>query len=1270
MEMENKARHEDDEWEMLDHPPKLLSTRIVTNVANRYAQTLISSRMQNVSSKAQEATFSIVTPDQAFISGFTLEINGKSYESVVKEKEEAKKTYDLEVFRGRGAAHVATSARDSNRFTVSVNIDPQSKAAFHLRYEELLVRKNDKYEIVLNMNPGQYVEDFEVVVNINESRPMKFVKVPYLRSGNEVVKDSPDLDPEAGVTSVNENGSAINFKPSISKQKSLSRSLHGKEGNGLVGQFVVQYDVVRDPQGGEILVDESGYFIHFFAPENLPPLHKQVIFILDVSGSMGGRKITQLKEAMNSILGELKPEDTFSIVEFNSDVLVWNVHTVEVTYKEQSRENIFQPIRNPPLPEIQRDNILPPAFKATEENINNAKRIIGQLEAMGGTDIQTALKLGLQIIAKSDKNDSQQPIIVFLTDGEPTVGQTDTNIITSKISELNTDKVPIFSLSFGDGADREFLLKLSLRNQGFTKHIYEAADAAMQLQDFYKEISSPLLSDVNFKYSDEVTNVTRIHFPILFGGGELYTSGLTRNMFKSPPVEGMGCRGPVTFIPVVSKVANSLERLWAYLTIKKLLEQRKIEDDKDLTKEALRLALKYSFVTDVSSLLVVKPDSSSSVDTEDASKPTTTSGNSSYASSPNFSPTSVHPRSLKMMGRSESLEEMPQMLMAACSFGSSKCAVHYQSGHSATLFGGKTGSFGSFMKSLGGFRSAPSSSSSASNTGSFGSFMKSLGGFRSAPSSSSSDSNTAVKKRCIKGASFTKIKNSNDGSNLGVYELRLDIFVENNYAKSKLTAKIRNDNNTRNGFGEFPIRLPDTAFISAAFMEINGQRCQGYIQEDSKAKQTFDKISHLHEPALMIQLKHDSYNTYKVQFYVKPKAEAVITVVYEERLSRNDNKYEIITTLFPEEVNGNIYFQAKIDVPYPLKFVRTTSKNEASIVNINEKVVDVFFKEDLVKIKVISNQDGAQFVIQYDIENDSSNNTILLDDGHYLFPPKSLDMPNQNKIIYFVVDTMNISDKIKESLKAVLGHLQPGDMFSLIHSGTTVTFWDITSNKIVLMGSAISSNDTEIPVPIEASQENIRKAQTIIDNFGTSKESNIELALEVALKNASIRTDQLYKQAIVFFKNTEDSLAIILIRKITALNGGKIPIVSVVQGCLEDTDVFNKICLQNYGFARRIYDFIDIELQFADFNFQLSQALTSNVTFMEVSEIYDLGLPELMPKKYSRYERHRIYAEVRAEMVNRKQMAYLLPYDNKRELLYGFITDKTALVIRKSSKKP
>jgi secreted protein with Ig-like and vWFA domain len=66
----------------------------------------------------------------------------------------------------------------------------------------------------------------------------------------------------------------------------------------------------------------DGYFVHFFAPENLPPLRKHVIFVLDVSGSMSGRKITQLKEAMSTILGDLNRGDLFSIVPFSTTVQV------------------------------------------------------------------------------------------------------------------------------------------------------------------------------------------------------------------------------------------------------------------------------------------------------------------------------------------------------------------------------------------------------------------------------------------------------------------------------------------------------------------------------------------------------------------------------------------------------------------------------------------------------------------------------------------------------------------------------------------------------------------------------------------------------------------------------------------------------------------------------------------------------------------------------------------------------------------------------------
>lgn len=99
---------------------------------------------------------------------------------------------------------------------------------------------------------------------------------------------------------------------------------------------------------------------------------------------------------------------------------------------------------------------------------------------------------------------------------------------------MNSGKrnAPIFSLSFGDGADKNFLQKLSLNNSGFSRHIYEAADASIQLTDFYTQISSPLLTNVNFKYTPSVSNLTKTNFPIFFGGSELVVSGRIGDALK------------------------------------------------------------------------------------------------------------------------------------------------------------------------------------------------------------------------------------------------------------------------------------------------------------------------------------------------------------------------------------------------------------------------------------------------------------------------------------------------------------------------------------------------------------------------------------------------------------------------------------------------------------------------------------------------------------------------------------------------------------------
>lgn len=71
---------------------------------------------------------------------------------------------------GQAAGHVAVSARDSNRFTVSVNIEPQSKATFYLKYEELLTRQDGKYEIVMNIHPGQPIQNLEAKVRYTFNR--------------------------------------------------------------------------------------------------------------------------------------------------------------------------------------------------------------------------------------------------------------------------------------------------------------------------------------------------------------------------------------------------------------------------------------------------------------------------------------------------------------------------------------------------------------------------------------------------------------------------------------------------------------------------------------------------------------------------------------------------------------------------------------------------------------------------------------------------------------------------------------------------------------------------------------------------------------------------------------------------------------------------------------------------------------------------------------------------------------------------------------------
>lgn len=272
---------------------------------------------------------------------------------------------------------------------------------------------------------------------------------------------------------------------------------------------------------------------------------------------------------------------------------------------------------------------------ATEPALREAHQAVSSLTAMGGTNIDSALRVALEITSRvkkipgNEENEETLPenvesLIMFLTDGEPTVGVTKLEAIIANAKARNIARVPIYTIAFGSSADFNFLKNLALQNKGFGRKIYEGGDADIQIRGFYNEISSPLLANITFKYTSNapmiaVKKLTRKWFPNIFNGSELAIAGYLKpisgvqnkelpggslrnynySSFLTVDIDANGRDGHVSLKghdlseydfdlhPIngtnetvrdtreneASIVENDfLERLWAYITIKQLLE--------------------------------------------------------------------------------------------------------------------------------------------------------------------------------------------------------------------------------------------------------------------------------------------------------------------------------------------------------------------------------------------------------------------------------------------------------------------------------------------------------------------------------------------------------------------------------------------------------------------------------------------------------------------------------------------------------------------------
>uniref|UniRef100_A0A8D0D8D6 Inter-alpha-trypsin inhibitor heavy chain H3-like n=1 Tax=Sander lucioperca TaxID=283035 RepID=A0A8D0D8D6_SANLU len=547
------AGRQPDDW-------NIYSFHINSTVTSRYATTVITSRVANRMDDSKEIEFQVRIPKNAFISKFRMFIDGQWYNGVVKGKEKAQQQYTEAVSRGQSAGLVSSVGRTLEEFKTAVTVAAHKKVTFELTYEELLKRKLGKYELQIHARPMQPVKDFKVDVYINEKAGINFIDIKGGLSTNAL-----SLKPVSSCFQA-----WVYFYPTEDQQKTCD----GCGEQGMNGDLVIVYDVNRDSSLGDIK-SSAGYFVHHFAPSSLSRIPKNVVFVIDQSGSMSGRKMQQTRIALIHILNDLAEDDHFGLITFDSSIFHWKRELVQ----------------------------------ANKENLESAKTFALNINERGATDINAAVLEGARMLNAHPREGSAS-IVILLTDGDPTSGVTNLELIQSNVRRDIADKFPLYCLGFGHDVNFEFLEKMSLQNNGVARRIYEDSDADSQLKGFYDEVATPLLTDVTMIYNGG-TNLTQTNFSQYYNGSEIVVAGqITDNDIETftPQVVAISTNATVEYTG--TDFDSHIQRVWAYLTVKQLLEKELLfsgPEKENVKKEALELSLKYSFVTPLTSMVVTKP---------------------------------------------------------------------------------------------------------------------------------------------------------------------------------------------------------------------------------------------------------------------------------------------------------------------------------------------------------------------------------------------------------------------------------------------------------------------------------------------------------------------------------------------------------------------------------------------------------------------------------------------------------------------------------------
>ncbi len=525
---------------------------VTVHIDNQIAKTHVDQTFINDSTYALEGTYIFPLPDDAAISDFAMWVDGKRVEGRVLDKNEARRIYEDIVRTQRDPALLEYVGR--NAFQARIfPIPPKTEKRVEIEYAQVLKAESGLVRYVYPLNTEKFspkpLANVAVNVSLQSNAALKAI---YSPSHNVSVVRKGDYEARIGYEDKN-------VRPNQ--------------------DFVLYYSVTQDAIGLNLIsfkqAGEDGFFVMLVAPKvqvaSSQVIAKDVILVLDVSGSMQGVKIDQAKRALGYVLDQLNPSDRFNIIAFSTGTQPYASSLRPASAREEGR-----------------------AF-------------VARLRAEGSTDINRAL---LEAMTYVDKE--RPTIVIFLTDGLPTTGETNAQKIITNVTNAAPKNVRLFTFGVGDDVNTLLLDSLADKLRGTSGYVRPNEKIDEIVSAFYAKVSTPVLADVSINWGGvSVYDVYPYPLPDLFAGTQLVVAG----RYRSGTTTTMALKGMVNNQPQLFEYANItfrnsggddyIPRLWATRKIGYLLNEIRLRgENREIVNEIVTLAVRYGIVTPYTSFLV------------------------------------------------------------------------------------------------------------------------------------------------------------------------------------------------------------------------------------------------------------------------------------------------------------------------------------------------------------------------------------------------------------------------------------------------------------------------------------------------------------------------------------------------------------------------------------------------------------------------------------------------------------------------------------------